>query len=334
MSKSSDVDLTITIASFNSKDVTRETLQSIFEHTKALSFEVIVVDNASEDGSADMISREFPVVKLIRSANNLGFGAAHNLAIQHAQGNYILVLNSDVKFLDNAAKKMIKTLQSWPKAGALGPKILNPDGSYVPSASYRQFPSRFFLGITLLNLFFPFVHYLPIDWIRSRLGFVLGQLHSKFFQPTFAEKVEWVDGVCVLFDRESLRESGLFDEQYFFDMEIGDLLYRIRKRGWDIIYDPRIAIVHLGGYSRKQNPKILRQSIKSMLIYYAKHRPDYVPFMKVLLSGILGVKIHILELTRMSKDEAQLYLQIHKDVKYFCINDAYTNKMIPQLPLE
>lgn len=326
------MDLTITIASFNSKGVTRETLRSVLEHTKDISFEIIVVDNASEDGSADMINQEFPVVNLIRSPRNIGFAAAHNLAMQRAQGDYILVLNSDVKFLDNAAARMIETLKSWPKAGALGPKVLNPDGSYAPSASYRQFPPRFLLGVALLNLFFPFVHYFPMDWIRAKFGFVLSKVHGKFLQPTFAERVEWVDGISVLFGREPLEEVGLFDEQFFFDMEIGDLLYRIRKRGWDIIYDPQIAIIHLGGYSRKRNPKILRQSIKSMLIYYAKHRPGYVPFMKVLLSGILWIKTHVLKLTRKSMDDVQLYRQIQKDVKDFCINDVYTNQVIPHLP--
>lgn len=324
------MDLTVTIASYNSKDVTRETLRSIFEHTKSLSFEVIVVDNASEDGSADMIEGEFPAVHLIRSPYNSGFAAAHNLAMQHSRGQYILVLNSDVEFLDNAAKKMIERFQTWPKAGALGPRILNPDGSYAPSASYRQFPPRLLLGIVIINHIFPFVHYLPLNWFRNRFGFILGRIHGKFLQPTVAERVEWVDGVGVLFRRDVLEETGLFDEQFFFDMEIGDLLYRIREKGWEIIYDPGIAIIHLGGYSRKLNPKIFRQSVRSIFIYYAKYHPEYIPFMKTLYSGALWLKEQALKLTG-SREEAQLCRQIRGDLNIFRASDVYANQIIPRL---
>lgn len=326
-------DLTITMVSFNSSNVTRQALRSIHKYTQDLSFEVIVVDNGSDDGSTDMIEQEFSAVHLLRNSHNLGFGAAHNQAMRQSKGEYILVLNSDVEFLDNAAKSMIETLRAWPaKAGALGPRILNPDGSFAPSASYRQFPPRLFLGVTIVNHVFSFAHRLPLNWIRNKLGFLLNRFHGKFLLPTITERVEWVDGMAVMFSRDALEQVGLFDEQFFFDMEIGDLLYRMRKQRWEIIYDPEIAVVHLGGYSRKRNPRILRQSVKSMLIYYAKHRPDYVSFMKALYSGALWAKIQILAMTRKASDELELYRQIRKDLMGFSVDDAVRGQMIPWLP--
>ncbi|GMU26288.1 MAG: hypothetical protein AMXMBFR16_11930 [Candidatus Uhrbacteria bacterium] len=326
------VDLTITIVSFNSKDVTRQALGSIYQHTRDLSFEIIVVDNASFDGSADMIEQEFPSVQLIRSSRNLGFGAAHNVAIQQARGKYILVLNSDVLFLDNAVKRMVETFRSWPnKVGALGPKILYRDGSYAPSASYRQFPPRFLVGIAMINLIFPFVHYVPLVLMRNKFGIVLSKVHGKFLQPSVVERVEWVDGICVLFSRDALERVGLFDEQYFFDMEIGDLQYRIREQGWEIIFDPETAIVHLGGYSRHLNPSILRQSIKSILVYYAKFRPDYVPFIKFVLGNSLRIKANFLKRTNESGEQARLYRQMRSDLRDFVVSSAYANESIPDL---
>lgn len=327
------MDLTITIASYNSRQVTRYALRSIFEHTQTLRFEVIVVDNASEDGSADMIEHEFPLVHLVRSSKNLGFAAAHNLAMQQSRGDNILVLNSDVQFLDNAARKMVQTLQLWPgKAGALGPRILNVDGSYAPSASYRQFPPRALVGVAILNQVFPFVHHLPIEWFRKRFGPLLARIHGKFLQPTTAERVEWLDGMSVLFRRQALEEAGLFDEQFFFDMEIGDLLHRLRGKGWEVVYDPGIAIVHLGGYSRRGNPRILRQSVRSMLVYYAKLRPGYIPLIQVLYNYAIWAKLRVLTLTPGSKDAIELYYQIRSDVREFSVASVRINEAIPHLP--
>jgi len=325
------VDLTITMLSFNSRDITRQALKSIYKNTKDISFEIIVADNGSNDGSVDMIKKEYSEVILIRNSRNLGFAMAHNMAMQRAKGRYILVLNNDVLFLDNAAKKMIEVMQAWPRAGALGPRILNPDGSYVPSASYRQFPPRILLGITILNHVFPFVHYLPLEWLRTKLGFILGKVHGKFLKPTITERVEWVDGASVLFCRDALEETGLFDEQFFFDMEIGDLLYRIRQKGWEVVYDPGNKIIHLGGYSRKSNIKLMRHSVRSMLIYYAKYRPKYIPFIKALYSGALWLKSEVLELIKKSGNEVNIYCQIRTDVRSFSTRDAYTNQVIPTL---
>jgi GT2 family glycosyltransferase len=227
---------------------------------------------------------------------------------------------------------MMRTLQSWPNnAGALGPKILNPDGSYAPSASYRQFPPRILVGIAILNQLFPFVHHLPLEWLRTNLGFVLSKIHGKFLQPTIAEQVEWLDGISVLFNRRALEDTGLFDEQFFFDMEIGDLLFRMRKKGWEVIYDPQIEIIHLGGYSRKLNPYILKQSIKSMLIYYSKLRPGYVPFIKTLYSIALWIRLLFLNLASNSKNEIQLYRRIRSDLRDFAVSSAYANESIPDL---
>ena len=326
------MDLTITIASYNSKDVTRTALRSIFEHSQDMSFEVIVVDNASTDGSADMIEHEFPFVRLIRSPKNLGFAAAHNWALQEAQGDFLLILNSDIEFLDNVAKNMIGTMQSWPdKVGALGPRIVNIDGTYVPSASHKQFSSKCLLSVALLNQFFPFTHFLPINFFRKKFGKKLKFLHGKFLDSIVPEQVEWVDGMCVLFRRETIQDTGLFDEQFFFDSEIGDLLVRVRNAGWIVLYAPQSSVLHLGGYSRKLNSAVILHSIRSYLTYYAKHRPHYVPYIRANLLTLLFIREVVSKSRHPSENDLRLWKQAREIVREFSVLSAMQNEAIPAL---
>lgn len=275
------MDLSITIASYNSCQVTLRTLQSIYSETQGVEYEIIVVDNASTDGSADMIAEKFPKVRLIRSRRNLGFAAAHNKALALASGKYLMILNSDVLFLNNPAWQMLCRLRNaGEKVGVLGPQILNPDGTFAPSARKRIIYSRFLVALTIINQTIPFIQFFPVDFARRYFGRILGRVHDKFSPPSSAQEVEWVDGMCVMFKREVLEQTGLFDEQYFFDFEIGDLLMRVSSKGWRILFDPYVRIIHLGGYSRKRMSRILLESQRSELIYYAKYRPDYIPMLR------------------------------------------------------
>ncbi len=291
------MELSITIASYNTCDVTSDTLASIIAQTTCMEFEVIVVDNASTDGSAEMIESRFPSVQLIRSDRNLGFAAAHNLALARAKGKYLLVLNSDVLFLDNAAKRMVDDLRVAHRSiGVIGPQILNRDGSLAPSSRRRIFYSRTVFALSMINQFFPFGRLLPMESMRRYFGRLLGQVHDNFNPPSTLQEVEWLDGMCVMFKREALHGAGLFDEQFFFDYEIGDLLIRLRASGWGILFDPTIKIVHLGGSSRKKVPRILLNNQRSQLIYYSKHKPEYVAFIRSMLQVLIDLKLRLLKL--------------------------------------
>jgi GT2 family glycosyltransferase len=292
------MELSITIASYNTCDVTGDTLASVFAQTTGIEFEVIVVDNASTDGSAEMIESRFPSVQLIRSDRNLGFAAAHNLALARAKGKYLLVLNSDVLFLDNAAKRMVDDLRvAHESIGVIGPQILNRNGSLAPSSRRRIFYSRTVFGLSMINQFFPFGRLLPMDSMRRYFGRLLGRVHDNFNPPAMPQEVEWLDGMCVMFKREALHGSGLFDEQFFFDYEIGDLLIRMRASGWGILFDPTIKIVHQG-FSRRKAP-IQPSSHQSQLIYYSKHKPEYVAFIRSMFHILIDLKLRLLKLEWM-----------------------------------
>lgn len=277
------MDLSITIASYNSCRVTLEALESIHRETKGVEYEIIVVDNASTDDSPRMIAEKFPNVRLIRSDRNLGFAAAHNLALKAASGEFLMILNSDVLFINNPAAAMVERLRSVSKrVGIIGPQILDPDGTLAPSARRQIIYSRPIVALTIINQSFPFIKFFPVAFAQRHLSGILGRVHDKFAPPSSAQEVAWVDGMCVMFRREVLEQSGLFDEQYFFDFEIGDLLMRATSNGWGILFDPAINIIHLGGYSRKRVSRIMIESQRSELIYYAKYRPDYVPMLRYI----------------------------------------------------
>ncbi len=145
---------------------------------------------------------------------------------------FLLVLNSDVLFIDNPAGKMIGRLrEARPDVGIVGPQILNPDGSLAPSSRRRIFYSRRLVALSAVNQSFPFGRLLPMDQARRYCGRLLGRVHDNFDPPAAAQEVEWIDGMCMMFRREVLEQTGLFDEQYYFDYENADLLIRVRVCG-------------------------------------------------------------------------------------------------------
>lgn len=328
------MDLSITVASHNSCQVTRQALESICRETCGLDYEIIVVDNASVDGSPDMIASEFPQVRLIRSERNLGFAAAHNMALAEANGEFLLVLNSDILFINNSAGQMVGQLcASSPNIGIIGPQIVDRNGSLSPSSRRRIFNSRFFVALSAVNQSFPFERLLPMNFMRRYFGRLLGRAHDNFAPPASMKEVEWLDGMCVMFRRELLKQTGLFDEQYFFDYEIGDLLIRARAKGWRILFDPAISIVHLGGYSRRKVSRIMIESYRSQLIYYAKHMPDYLPMLRRLQSILLWLKIQLLRSwhSDRQRETIDILKETRKVVTAFNSNLVRERECIPQL---
>jgi len=328
------MDLTITIASYNSCQITRQALESIYRETRGIDYEVIVVDNASSDGSADMIASEFPWVRLIRSDRNLGFAAAHNEALAQSRGRFLLVLNSDVLFLDNLAGKMIGQFhEARTDVGVIGPRILNPDGSLAPSSRRRIFYSRPLVALSAVNQSFPFGRLLPMDQVRRYFGRLLGRVHDNFNPPAAAQEVEWIDGMCMMFRREVLEQTGLFDEQYYFDYENADMLIRVRDCGWRILFDPAISIIHLGGYSRRKVSRIIIESHRGQLIYFAKYRPDCLPMLRRLHLILFWLKIKLLQGLRPNRRRETIAIlkETRKLIAEFDPHSVQGRKCIPRL---
>jgi GT2 family glycosyltransferase len=328
------MDLTVTIASYNSCQITRQALESIRRETHGLDYEVIVVDNASTDGSAEMVARECPWVRLIRNDRNLGFAAAHNAALAQSRGRFLLVLNSDVLFIDNPAGKMIGRLrEARPDVGIVGPQILNPDGSLAPSSRRRIFYSRRLVALSAVNQSFPFGRLLPMDQARRYCGRLLGRVHDNFDPPAAAQEVEWIDGMCMMFRREVLEQTGLFDEQYYFDYENADLLIRVRVCGWRILFDPAISIIHLGGYSRRKVSRIMIESHRGQLIYFAKYRPDCLPMLRRLHLILFWLKIKFLQGLRpgRQRETIDILKETRKVIAEFNPHSVRERERIPQL---
>jgi len=251
--------LSIIIVSFNTCELLRKCLTSAYEAAQGIPTEIIVVDNASKDGSPEMLEKEFPQVVLVRSATNLGFGAGNNAGFKIAKGKYLLLLNSDAFMHEGALPLALKRLQANPTIGLVGARLVGQNGAWQPSA--RQSPS-------LLNAF------LELSGLADRYP------HSRFFgryNRTYASaeescEVDWVPGAFMLIPHAVIDKVGGFDERFFFYSEEVDLCRRIQKAGYQIWYWADVVVTHLeGGSSKGKNPKMELWYNRSMFIYYRKH---------------------------------------------------------------
>jgi len=263
----SEVDASIVVVSFNTRDVLRECLLSVYREAGSLHLQVIVVDNASTDGSPEMIEREFPEVELIRSEINLGFGSANNLGIQSARGRFVVFLNSDAFLTEGSLRRSVAHMNDNPRAGLGGGRLIGRDGSWQPSA--RMFPT------VLSDLI---VHSgLAARFPRSRF---FGRADRTWANEMEAAEVDWVPGAYSIIRSDALTATGPFDPRFFLYYEEVDLCMRIKQKGYSIWYWPDIAVVHIGGESSRQicslemsrtGAQLLLWRMRSMLLYYRKH---------------------------------------------------------------
>jgi len=224
-----------------------------------LQCEIIVVDNASTDGSPDMVRQRFPTVKLIASDLNLGFTRGNNVGIAGSSGRYMLLLNPDTEVIANALSTMIAYMDSHLDVGALGPKLLFPDGHI--QSSRRRFPTlaTAFLESTPLQQWFP----------KNR---VLGRYYVADRSDDEEQDVDWVIGACLLIRRQAWEQLGPLDEAFFMYSEELDWCRRLKTAGWRVVYIPSATVVHHEGQSSIQvvpARHIYFQSSK--VLYFRKH---------------------------------------------------------------
>ena len=227
-------ELSVIIVNWNTRDLLRDCLNSVYAETKAPPFEILVVDNASSDGSAEMVTKEFPRVRLIKNRENLGFARANNQAIRQSSGRFILLLNSDTVVLQGALDKMVAFMKAHRAVDASGPMLLNPDGSLQPST----------LG-SLDN--FTFVRFLIIGsdfFIAHLLKLLLRKMCKKETYGHQPRQVGGVSGASMMITREAVDKVGLLDEQYFFFMEEVDWFYRLQQLGGLVYFIPEAQIIH------------------------------------------------------------------------------------------
>ncbi len=255
--------LSIIVVSWNVRDLLEKCLQSIFEQTRNINFEILVVDNGSTDGTAEMILKKFPQVNLIRSTKNLGFAAGNNLALRSvlgsSQSEFILLLNPDTEIINSAIEKMVDLMRREPEAGITGPKLLNADRSLQPSV--RRFPTF----LDQLFILFKVTHF----WLNSR---VLKHYWATDFDYLETAEVDQVMGAFFLVRREVFERIGLFDEKFFLWFEEVDFCRRAKQAGYRIIYYPGAEVIHYGGQSFKQRWTLRKQwwFLKSLIYYFWK----------------------------------------------------------------
>jgi len=245
------VDLSVVIVSWNVRELLRRCLQSVVyspqssvlsrtqDDDQGLRTEIIVVDNASSDGSVEMVRAEFPQVRLIANERNLGFTRGNNQGLALSRGRHVLFLNPDTEVVGDALATMVHYMDDHPDVGALGPLLRYPDGSV--QSSRRRFPT---LGTalfesTLLELWWP-----GNPWAR--------RYRMADWPDDVEQEVDWVVGACLLARREVLDQVGGFDEGFFMYSEEMDLCRRIKAAGWRVVYLPSAQVIHHEGKSSEQ----------------------------------------------------------------------------------
>lgn len=267
MSETASPDASIIIVSFNTRDLLRECLQTLFGRLRGVSVQTIVVDNASKDGSADMVAQEFPDIELIRNDTNLGFGPANNRGFERATGRYIVLLNSDAFVNPDTLKQSVERMDRETDVGLASGQLVGRDGEGQPSA--RMFPSLLNELLTISGL--------SARWPRSRF---FGRVDRTWADPLEPADVDWVPGAYSIIRRSVLEQIGAFDERFFLYFEEVDLCQRIKAAGYRVVYWPEIRIVHIGGESSRtikrltfsgSGSQLTLWRMRSQALYYRKH---------------------------------------------------------------
>jgi N-acetylglucosaminyl-diphospho-decaprenol L-rhamnosyltransferase len=261
------LDLSVLIVTYNSARLIGPLLSRLQEELAGVAAEVVVVDNASADGTAARIRREHPWVTLVASAVNLGFAAGNNLAAKHAAGRYLMLLNPDAIPAAGALARGIELMDRHPGVGLAGGELRGADGSRQPSA--RMFPTLRDELFTLSGL--------AARYPRSRL---FARLDRRWADPEAAAEVDWIPGAFVFIRAQDFAMLGGFDERFFMYYEEVDLCRRLRAAGRRIQYWPELKAMHIGGASAKtvKQARVSRAGsqleswrMRSGLLYYRKH---------------------------------------------------------------
>ena len=254
-------DLSIIISNYNTKDFLAVCLDSIASHLKNVSYEIIVVDDASGDGSSDIIEKNYPQIILLRNKMNMGYSKSYNRGTKAAKGKYILHLNSDTTFSKPFDfSLLIKYLEIYPDIGILGVKIIKDNGK-LDLPCKRSFP-------TLVNVFFQSTG-LAFLFPQNK---IFGNYYLSYLTENKIHEVDCLMGAFMLIKKEVIDEIGYIDERFYMYGEDIDFCYRAKKRGWKIVYYPKVSITHHhGGTTRQKGISSLWLFHYAMYQYYQKH---------------------------------------------------------------
>lgn len=265
--------LAVVIVSFNVRDELDACLESFVGHTHPFATTVTVVDNASSDGTPDMLRRKWPHVQLIETGLNLGFARANNIGIRASTSEFVLLLNPDTIVPPGSIQELVRALATRRDAAVAGPRLKDE----------RGFPELSF-GWTIS----------PLGELRQK---IVGGLHNRKVRQVvrmvdrwsrMPGEREWVSGAAVLVRRTDLEAVNLLDERFFMYTEDVDLCLSLRRRGRKVLYVPQAEIIHLRGRSAVRNPATQAQRRRSQIAYYEKHHPAWAPFLRLYLRFVRG----------------------------------------------
>ena len=272
------MELSIIIVNYNVKEFLQNLLHSLQKSVSSITHEIIVVDNASDDGSAEFIREKFPQINLIVSQTNLGFSKANNIALKVSKGKFIFLINPDTIVSEDTITKMIEFLNEHPDAGIAGCKILNPDGS-LQLACRRSFPGPWtsFCKVTGLSALFP----------KSKL---FARYNLTYLDENSTYEVDAISGSFMMMKREVYEKIGGFDEQFFMYGEDLDLCYRIQKNGYKVYYFPGTQIIHYKGESTKRSGlDETKYFYDAMNLFVKKHFSSFY-LVEIILHSAIGFR--------------------------------------------
>lgn len=247
--------LSIIIVSWNTRRLLADCLDSVYACAPSDLFEVLVVDNASSDGSAAMVKERFPQARLIESEKNVGFAQGNNLAVPLCSGEYVLLLNPDTVVKPQALDELVRFMDAHSEAGAAGSRLLNPDETLQPSCHPAPTLAR-----ELWRLF-------HLDRIRP-----FGAYHMHRWDMNQPREVDVIQGASFIVRKAILDKIGFLDGRYFMYSEEVDLCYRLQKAGWKLYYVPASRVIHYGGQSTKLvAADMFLQLYLGKLMYFRKH---------------------------------------------------------------
>jgi len=225
------MELSIVIISYNTKELLEACLSRLSEARLSMKHEIYVVDNNSSDGSADLVTNYFPHIQLIVNSSNVGFAGAVNIAFSKSTGKFVLVLNPDVEVSTNSVEILLSSFKIRPNAGLIAPKLLNHDGSLQYSCRADYTLGTFLFRRTFLRRLFPehliIRRHLMMDWDHAT-----------------SRQVDWVLGAAFMLRRKACPDKCVMDDNFFLYFEDVDLCLRLRKSGWQVIYDPGAVMIH------------------------------------------------------------------------------------------
>ncbi len=274
------LDLYIVIVNYNTRDLLRQCLASVYDSRGAFTFEVCVVDNCSTDGSAGMARAEFPAAILIESAVNGGYAYANNLGLRRGQGQarYYLLLNPDTLLPPAALADMLAFMEAHPDAGAAGPRLVLEDGS-LDLACRRSFPTPevSFYRLAGLSRLFP----------RSRR---FGRYNLTYLDPAETSEVDSVVGAFMWVRAEAITAAGLLDERFFMYGEDLDWAFRIKAAGWKVYYNADVTILHHKRAASRHSLKAQVEFYRAMYLGFRKNYADGAPFwLTALITAAIAV---------------------------------------------